>query len=313
MLEDLLGRVLATGYTSPRRRVLIVGVAFAVMFAVGFVDNMTGNVAEWSVVYAACVAVIAWYGGMAPGLIAAALSAAMSLATAIVGGGPAAVGEMLAALPIGFVLGLFAATLAFLHDVLRRTSDLARTDPLTGAVNTRAFDESAEAELAMLRRYGVVFSLAFFDMDDFKQVNDRFGHAAGDALLRMFVETMDRQTRVNDVVARVGGDEFVLLMPHTDSEAARVVLTKLRGEVETSMREYAWDADVSAGTVTFESAPDSVDDVLRIADRAMYDAKAAGKGRTEFRVFSGTALESTAAACAGPAPAEPSSLAAAGS
>jgi diguanylate cyclase (GGDEF)-like protein len=294
MLDDLLGRVFATGDIPSRRRAFIVGAAFAIMVAVAMIDLETGNSLEWSVAYAACVAIIAWYGGAAPGLIAAALSAALSLTTALVGGGPAAAGETLAALPIGFVLALFAATLAFLHDALRRSNDLARTDSLTGAANVRAFREAAGSELERLRRYDVVFSLAFFDMDDFKEVNDRLGHAAGDDLLRMFVDTMEGQTRGIDVVARVGGDEFVLLMPHTGADAARAVLAKVRAEARAHMRENGWDADVSAGSVTFETAPDSVDDVLRMADDAMYEAKHAGKGRTEFRVFSGVASTTAA-------------------
>jgi diguanylate cyclase (GGDEF)-like protein len=297
MLDEILSRVFATGDLPRSRRALIVGIAFAIMIVVAVVDLETGNSLEWSVAYAACVAVIAWYGGMAPGLTGAALTSILSLTSAFAAGGPAAPGETLAALPIGFVLALFAATLAFLHDALRRSNDLARTDALTGAANVRAFREAAESELERLRRYGDVFTLAFFDMDDFKQVNDRLGHAAGDDLLHMFVDTMRERTRGIDFVARVGGDEFVLLMPHTGADASKVVLGKVRGDVSTHMDEHRWNADVSAGAVTFEAAPDSVDEMLRMADAAMYDAKHAGKGHTEFRVFTGAPL----ARAAGPA------------
>lgn len=285
VFDELMGHVFELGNVSPMRRLLIVCGALAVMLAAGAIDSATRNSADWSVLYAVCVGIIAWYGGLWPGLAAAALAALISMATAIVGGGATAAGELLSALPIGFMLGLFAATLAFLHGVIRRTNELARTDPLTGLANSRAFREAVETDLVRARRYGYAISLAYLDVDDFKLVNDRQGHERGDELLVTLSGALSGQTRATDLVSRIGGDEFVILMPYTDEEGARTVLAKVRRGWAGALRSGGFDTDVSAGVVAFLTPPADVDAMIGLADETMYAAKRSGKARTEFATF----------------------------
>src|SRR5574337_194178 len=106
--------------------------------------------------------------------------------------------------------------LAALKAALEQERKIARTDFLTGAVNSRYFEEVAETEINRAGRYKHRFSAAYFDVDNFKAINDRYGHTTGDALLKEAVRTIWEHVRISDTVTRLGGDEFVLLFPETD-------------------------------------------------------------------------------------------------
>jgi diguanylate cyclase (GGDEF)-like protein len=155
--------------------------------------------------------------------------------------------------------------------------ELARTDYLTGAVNGRSFAELAEAEINRARRNEHPFSVAFMDVDDFKLVNDREGHSAGDRLLQLVSDTIRHNVRNVDTVARLGGDEFAVLMPETGDDAAQVVIRRVRRELLDVVKRRGWPVTFSVGVVTWDIPPTSVDDVLRAADDLMYTAKRLGK------------------------------------
>jgi len=161
----------------------------------------------------------------------------------------------------------------------RQILETSRTDPLTGAANRRRFDERLQEELERLKRSGPGLSLALADVDHFKQVNDEFGHPAGDAVLKALVQTMRAGTRPYDLVARWGGEEFVILLPQTDAEAAVVVAERIRmgfaGQIVPAVNR--------AITVSFGIAAampgDSAETLLARADAALYQAKAGGRNR----------------------------------
>jgi diguanylate cyclase (GGDEF)-like protein len=171
-----------------------------------------------------------------------------------------------------------------IRSAMEREKELARTDPLTGAMNSRAFGELATAELHRARRYERPFTLAYVDIDDFKAVNDRFGHSTGDTLLRLVAETMKHNSRAVDVVARVGGDEFVVLLPETGPGPAQVVSRKLQERLLGVVQQNGWPATFSIGAITFISPPATVDEMLRLADRLMYSAKKSGKNQIRHEI-----------------------------
>jgi diguanylate cyclase (GGDEF)-like protein len=115
------------------------------------------------------------------------------------------------------------------------------------------------------------------DVDDFKLINDRLGHSAGDRLLRLVADTIRQNVRGIDVVARLGGDEFAVLMPETDERAAQVVIRRVRRQLLEAARREDWPVTFSAGLVTWIAPPAGVDEMLRAADELMYDAKRHGK------------------------------------
>lgn len=159
--------------------------------------------------------------------------------------------------------------------------ELATKDELTELYNRRHFLELAQVELSRVRRTRAPLSLAMIDVDHFKHVNDRFGHAAGDRALKELSLALRETVRTADVAARIGGEEFVLLLPDTGLEGALAVTERLRDRVrksELSVEGETLKFTVSAGVA--ELGPDeSVDSLLKRADEALYRAKAAGRDR----------------------------------
>lgn len=166
----------------------------------------------------------------------------------------------------------------------------ARVDPLTGLYNRRAFMERASDELLRARRYNTSLALAMIDLDHFKLINDRFGHAVGDQVLVAFAETLEKSMRAVDIVARVGGEEFVLLMTETRIDEAIQVAERLRLEIAAASlpvgnERLHWTASLG---VAFLDADDiSVSSALVRADQALYRAKEAGRNRVEVELKEG--------------------------
>lgn len=162
--------------------------------------------------------------------------------------------------------------------------ELATTDSLTGLRNRRYFMETATQEFERARRYRTPLSLLMLDADRFKLINDRFGHPVGDEALRILAATGQRQMREADLFARLGGEEFAVLLPQTDPDAARVVAERLRQLIAEQPVVAGGELvhfTVSIGLAHLESSTTSLDNLLRQADAALYQAKQNGRNRVE--------------------------------
>lgn len=172
-----------------------------------------------------------------------------------------------------------SAQIAHAYDEIRQqTNQLmtfaeTRTDPLTGVGNRRALDESLASMFAMKNRYHTGFSIALFDLDHFKQVNDNLGHLEGDRVLKEISGIFERAVRETDIVSRFGGEEFVIVMPQTDLDGACLFCERLRSQIETEM-----EMTVSAG-VAYADINDDEKSLLTRADSALYSAKTEGRNR----------------------------------
>ncbi|WP_338771355.1 diguanylate cyclase [Massilia sp. METH4] len=156
------------------------------------------------------------------------------------------------------------------------------SDHLTGVANRRGFFHAAELELGRARRFPRPVSLALFDLDHFKRVNDAHGHPVGDAVLREFAQALRNAFRAVDVVARLGGEEFAVLLPSTETEQACAVAKRLLATVEgltVRVDGVAVAFTVSAGVAGWKPRLGGIDDLLKRADRALYAAKADGRNR----------------------------------
>lgn len=176
---------------------------------------------------------------------------------------------------------LFGATLGARADHI---AALSTVDPLTGLATRRVFEERLAHEFARARRYGLPLSLLLIDVDELKRINDREGHAAGDAALRRVAGAVARTLRSTDLGARWGGDEFVFLAPNSPGPAAWSMAERLRRELEPSNgSEPGPRATVSSGVVTLDSLSAFADEsaLLAAADAALYQAKRLGRNRTE--------------------------------
>ncbi len=177
------------------------------------------------------------------------------------------------------------ASAALQHAAVHKRLELeAITDLLTELPNRRQFQDSLDSELTRVERYGGDLALVIADLDDFKQVNDRFGHLAGDAVLREFASVLRESVREIDTSARYGGEEFALLLPGTDVEGAVRVAERIR--VELAARRIAaapgssFAVTASFGVAAFPRAQ-TADALFSAADEALYRAKAGGKNRVE--------------------------------
>jgi diguanylate cyclase (GGDEF)-like protein len=258
----------------------------ALVAGLGYVDFLTGDV-SLVLLYLIPIALATWYVGRWAGVGMSLASSLAWLASFIIAtnyhGSP-----LIPTLNELMALGTFFIVTFLLSTVkttLEHERQLARTDFLTQAVNGRYFEVLAQAELQRARRYQHPFTLAFLDLDDFKTLNDRFGHHTGNDVLRVVVATVKASVRTTDVVARLGGDEFALLLPETGPEQAHVVLQKVIAHCEEVMQKDRWMVTVSIGAASFLKPPDSVDEMIRQADGLMYEAKQGGKNRICYGVF----------------------------
>jgi two-component system cell cycle response regulator len=161
-----------------------------------------------------------------------------------------------------------------------RLSDAAVTDALTGLANRRGFQELIETELERARRSGRPLSLVIGDLDHFKSLNDRFGHAAGDRALERLALILDTAKRRIDTAARIGGEEFAVVLPDSDHHAAYILAERMRREVRETFMYEPYELTISLGVATFPAHGTTVETLLAQADEALYAAKAMGRDRT---------------------------------
>jgi len=164
--------------------------------------------------------------------------------------------------------------------LISNLTDAARSDPLTGLLNRRGFEEAFDVELERARRADVGLSVIVGDLDRFKEINDRFGHAAGDEVLRRIGTTIAMTKRSWDLAARIGGEEFALLAPDTDEHGAYVLAERLRLEIEQTFEPAgAGQLTASFGIVSFPIHGQTSAALLQAADQALYAAKRLGRNR----------------------------------
>ncbi|MBN2654348.1 MAG: diguanylate cyclase [Nitrospirae bacterium] len=178
---------------------------------------------------------------------------------------------------ISAVLFIVIAVLLILFvDERQRLKQLSSTDMLTKVANRRSFIERAETEMARSDRYGLPLSVVLFDIDDFKSLNDRFGHNEGDRVLRNVARVVLRAIRSSDLFGRWGGEEFVFMLPHTDSAAAIAVAEKVCSAIRNAKISLVSEVTASFGVATYKGA-ETLEDFIDRADSAMYQAKRSGK------------------------------------
>jgi diguanylate cyclase (GGDEF)-like protein len=160
----------------------------------------------------------------------------------------------------------------------------AVTDGLTGLYNRQFFDSSMRRETKRAERYSLTFSLVLLDLDNFKEVNDRYGHQVGDEALSACSQIIRRSVREIDVPCRYGGEEFALILPETEREGAYIVSERIRWDVEElfqnqTIREHRLDLSVSGGVAIYPIDSSSEEELVAMADQALYRSKDAGKNR----------------------------------
>jgi diguanylate cyclase (GGDEF)-like protein len=187
-----------------------------------------------------------------------------------------------------------ARTLLDFKEYLNTCEEEAFTDHLTGLANRRRFERQLEREIARTLRYGRPFCLLLLDIDHFKEVNDTFGHDAGDKAIQHLAKTLQAETRGIDMTSRHGGEEFAVILPETDFEAGADVTERLCHAVRETKIPLVGGITASFGVAEFPLCASTAPQLVAVADHAMYEAKRNGRDRVERApLWSGTELQAT--------------------
>jgi len=180
---------------------------------------------------------------------------------------------------IAYVTTMLAADIKRSKDMLRLLSE---TDEMTSLQNKRSFNESLSKEIKKAARYSRKFSILLIDADNLKDVNDNYGHGAGDQLIKVLANTMKESLRTSDVIARIGGDEFVVLLPEADQTHALEAGERIRSATENTSFDREGrrvDMTVSIGIASYPDDGESLEGIMENADRALYKSKKTGRNR----------------------------------
>jgi diguanylate cyclase (GGDEF)-like protein len=260
---------------------IIIGIACTVL--IGTVDALAPDSATFSFLYLLPIGFVTWFGENRAGFLISLFCSAlwshdklahMSIITAW---------NILSTFAI---FCTFSIMISKMKGLLENEKSLSRKDPLTGAMNLRAFNELMEYELFRLKREGSPYSIAYLDLDDFKMVNDRFGHKKGDELLKAVISNLVENLRKTDVVARIGGDEFAVFLPATDHTTVRVVMDKVREHLHERSERDQFFTSLSIGVLTCTDGECEFEEIISAADRLMYEVKNSGKNNIRYSTLS---------------------------
>ncbi len=279
---DTFKRLLDSLKSQPKANVFLA--SFSLVALIGLIDYLTSSEFSFSLFYLLPVFLVVWFLGRGAAELFVLVTAGFwtfseFLANPALRYPVAPFWNLF--MRIG-VLYAFTYLLLRLRKELDREAQLSRTDPLTGAANPRAFREIAQRELERSQRYGRATTVSYIDLDNFKHVNDRYGHRAGDELLQVVVSTLLRNVRTTDTVTRIGGDEFIVLMPETDHTRAVPAVQKLRALLLGAVQERGWPVTFSIGVMTFRTPPASVEVMVQKVDGLMYAVKNGSKDAINF-------------------------------
>jgi diguanylate cyclase (GGDEF)-like protein len=265
---------------------IIIGSIFVV--GVGISDILTGNEFAFSLFYLIPIFLVTWFSGKQQGIVISIISAVMWFIADILAGKTYthpvirywnAVARLCSFLVVALLIPALKA--------LEYEKGLARMDHLTGAANRRHFFEVLQTELDRSRRYKNPFTIAYIDLDGFKLVNDKWGHRAGDRLLCAVVKRAKRELRKTDIIARMGGDEFVIFFPEMGQDAARIAVPKMNAALVAETGRHKWPVTFSIGILTYRDGPINADELVKTADELMYSVKRCGKNGMAYAVCDG--------------------------
>jgi diguanylate cyclase (GGDEF)-like protein len=269
-----------------KNRLYVMALSSVLVLIAGFIDYVTGPLYSVSILYLVPVVIAAWYAGRSLSIAIAFASAGAWLIAALLWERYYADSSVIYwndIIELSFFL-IVSYIISALKSSLDYQKLLARTDLLTGVSNRSYFYDLAETEINRMRRYKHPFTICYIDIDNFKQINDTFGHAEGDDLLRNMAGKIRSTVRKTDFIGRLGGDEFGLLMPETDESAALNIVGKIHSLSE--LPEFIQkNISLSIGMVTYVSPPSTADEMIKTADDLMYAVKTGGKNNVLYKVI----------------------------
>jgi diguanylate cyclase (GGDEF)-like protein len=261
--------------------------SFILMVLIGAFDYLVGSEINLSIFYVIPLSFVAWYSGKTASYIACAIALVIWFIVDYINFPSYShwlirYWNVLVRLPF---LVIIVYLILRVKETLLTEQSLARNDSLTGLLNGRGFYEMAGHEMDRSARTGRSFAVAYIDLDNFKKINDTYGHAAGDKLLRDVGLMMKNSLRRIDYVARLGGDEFALMLPETGAAAAKSTVQKVQESFSEHMKKKNWPVTMSIGVLTFETPPVSVTAMIQMVDKLMYTVKNTRKNDAAYRIY----------------------------
>jgi diguanylate cyclase (GGDEF)-like protein len=275
-----------TEYPYKLHRSVLITIALVIVGSVGILNHLTGPDLSIWILYLIPIFLVTWFSERWIGILISIVSASTWLIADFTSGAT----YMDQAIPYcnytarlcSFVI--LTALLSALKKAMEKEKESSRIDFLTRVGNSRYFIELANMEINRAHRYEHPLTVVYIDLDNFKAINDRFGHSTGDNLLRLVANTIKNNIRLTDTVARLGGDEFAILLPETGPELAGAITRKVQKINLEIMQKNEWPVTFSIGVVTFLTPPSTVDEILKISDNVMYAAKNNGKNMIKYEV-----------------------------
>ncbi|KNY27138.1 diguanylate cyclase [Pseudobacteroides cellulosolvens] len=260
---------------------------FILVAIVGLFDFITGNEVNVTILYLIPICIVTWYIGEIPGIVAADISAGAYLASDLINKKSQNYGivDIWNAIMFLAFFTIVVIILSRLKKTLIREKNLARIDFLTDIYNLKGFYDYGAREVDKCRRYLRPISVAYIDCDNFKQINDTYGHQTGDELLKVIAATIVDNVRMTDLAARLGGDEFAIMLSETGQEAVKTVIERVRKNLQANVQNKNWPVTFSIGVVIFNNAPETLDEAVKKADELMYKVKKNGKNKVIFEVI----------------------------
>lgn len=271
-------------YFLGRSNTTILSIVLLIIVAFGWLDYLTGFEIAFSFFYLIPGSIAAWYIGRNSGFFITFVSMAVWVITNFAAGETFSK-EIIRYWNASIRLFVFIIIIQLLEEFKRALNHerlLSHTDHLTGIPNSREFYFQTNEELLRAARSKLPIAVAYIDVDSFKKINDQFGHAEGDLTLRVIAQALTYSVRQTDTVARIGGDEFAILLPDTDQNGTMAVMNKVQKNLMEEMVRTKSNATFSIGVITFTHPPASVDELLQKADKVMYEVKSKGKNGIEF-------------------------------
>ncbi|MEO7622057.1 MAG: GGDEF domain-containing protein [Gallionella sp.] len=254
---------------------------------IGLVDYITGYELSFFIFYLIPITHAAWYGNKRMGYLFCVISVSTWFYVDHASGhrySYSLIPFWNGTVRLTFFL-LSAYWVSSIKTLLLVKSKLARIDGLTGCLNVTAFKEKCDMLFKLTNRVGFPISLGYIDVDNFKPINDLYGHSEGDRVLQAISITMMQAVRGSDIVGRMGGDEFSILLPNTGIDNARIVFDGLRNKLLECARVNNWSISFSIGVIIFPAQSGTPDKAIGLADALMYRVKNSGKNNILYEVF----------------------------
>lgn len=263
----------------------LVAIGLLIVFIIGYLDYISGYDLSVSLLYLLPIMLLAWFAGAVSATLISIISA-ITWAVADLASGHIYSNIVIAAWNALMMLGMFLIV-AYAIAAVKRLSISERTldDYWTRVANVGHFYEQVGIEIIRSARYNRPLTVAYIDIDTLKQVNDTFGYGTGDNLLRAAAATMKMTLRSTDAIARIGGDEFAVLMPETKLEQATAATYKVRDQLLETMKKNGWPVTFSIGVAICYNPICTASELIKKAENLMYAAKNSSKNMVKFEIM----------------------------